>query len=291
MILITGMAGFIGSNLLKSLIERKEKIIGVDNLSIGNLRNIKIFLKYKNFKFIKKDVLSQNILKIRKFDTVFHLASLIDVRESFRMPSKYFSNIVGGSMNILELARKNDAKIVFTSSAAVYGDYRRKVKESDRPKPLSPYGFFKLTVENLIKHYNRIYGIDYTIFRLFNVYGENARTGIVKILLDSVRKKKTFYLFGDGSQKRDFVYVKDVCKILLNHHELNNDVFNVGTGRPISIQKLISLIQKISGKKIKIIKKPKVSGDIDYSCADNSKLLSKISYKFSRIENVLKNLI
>ena len=292
MIIITGAAGFIGSNLLAYMDFKSEKVVGVDNLSAGKISNIKEYLKKKNFVFKKVDILSKKFLgmNIGKIDVIFHLASLTNARESMHAPRKYFLSIVGGTLNILELARKNDAKIVFTSSAAVYGDYKRKVSEKDRPKPISPYGFFKLKAEELIKKYHEIYGIDYTILRLFNVYGKNASEGIVKKLIDAIHSGEKVTIFG-GTQKRDFVFVEDVVKIMKFHRKLNNDVFNVGTGKAISINQLIKLIEKIGKEKISVKYTEKQKGDIEYSCANIKKLLSKIKFKFLDLEEGLRRLI
>ena len=294
MILITGVAGFIGSNLLDYLIKKdNQMIIGIDNLIRGNLRNIKTYLGNKKFKFFKKDVTHPNFLEnLNKTEltTIFHLASLTNARESIQKPSEYFRSIVIGTFNVLELARKKDSKIVFPSSAAVYGNYKRKVKENDKPRPISPYGVYKLLAEKLILSYHQIYGVEFTIFRIFNVYGPRARDGIIKILVDSLKNNKTVEIFG-GHQRRDFIYVKDVIKIIAMHEKLSNDIFNLGTGRSYSILQLIKLIEKISGKKLKIRYSKAKSGDIEYSCADNSKLLSKINFKFTTLEKGLRDLL
>jgi UDP-glucose 4-epimerase len=288
MILITGVAGFIGSNLLEYLLRiQKEKIIGIDNLSRGSIFNIKKWLKLITFK--KMDILSTNFLKLKEIKVIYHLASFTDARESFYRPRVYFKNIVAGTNNVLELVRKNDAKLIFASSAAVYGNYRRKVKESDEPKPISPYGIYKLISEKMIEEYCRIYGIKYSIFRLFNVYGKNAKRGIIKILLDAAYTGKPVRIFS-GKQKRDFVYVDDVVRIF-SYHERLKGIFNLGTGKAYSINMLVHLIEKLTNKNIKIIRESSLEGDILYSCADNSKLLSKINFEFTPLKKGLRLII
>jgi len=263
-VLVTGGAGFIGSHLVEELLNQGKEVIVLDNLSVG-----KYILRRKNYDFIKGDVTNLKIFSKlpHNVDIVFHLAALTDARESIKKPNLYFKVNVTGSFNILEFCRKNDAKIVFTSSAAVYGDYKRPVKEDDTCRPLSPYGEYKLIVEELIKRYNKFYGVTYTIFRIFNVYGPRANSGVIKNLIEALLNNKPFYLYGDGKQKRDFIYVKDVIEVLVQHNKVNNIILNIGTGKSTSLLELIKLCNKLKVKKC-----AKQEGDIDISITDISKL-------------------
>ncbi|MEM5790560.1 MAG: NAD-dependent epimerase/dehydratase family protein [Candidatus Aenigmatarchaeota archaeon] len=201
-ILVTGGAGFIGSWLVKELIKDKNKIIVVDNLNVGKRENV-----HPNAIFIKGDIRKNKIFdKFSQIKEVFHLAALTHVADSIEKPKLSFDVNVCGSMNVLEFCRKNDSKIIFASSAAVYGNLNKKAEENDFCKPISPYGKYKLFIEEQIKAYNEFYDIPYTIFRIFNVYGPGATTGVVKNLVDSVKNNKTFYLYGDGKQKKRFYF-------------------------------------------------------------------------------------
>jgi len=276
-ILITGGAGFIGSHLADELVKRRAKVIVFDNLSNGQKDNINT-----NAIFIKGDIRNYKSLeKIKeKIDIIFHLAALTDVRESIEKPNLYFQNNVVGSFNILEFCRRHDIeKIVFTSSAAVYAESLSPLKEDETPKPSSPYGIQKLIVENLIKNYNETYGISFTIFRLFNVYGPRARKGVIKNLIDCLKNNKPFHLYGNGNQVRDFIYIRDAIKILLMHHKFKNEIVNVGTGKPTSINQLINYVQDMTKIKLKIIYHPSIKGEIKKSVADISKLKKKIKFK------------
>jgi UDP-glucose 4-epimerase len=162
----------------------------------------------------------------------------------------------------LEFCRKHDIeKIVFTSSAAVYTESLSPLKEDEILEPSSPYGIQKVIVENLIKNYNETYGIPFTIFRLFNVYGPRAQKGEIKNMIDCLKNNKPFHLYGNGNQTRDFIYIKEI-KILLVHHKFKNEIVNVGTGKPTSINQLINYVQDMTRIKLKIINHPPIKGEI-----------------------------
>jgi UDP-glucose 4-epimerase len=270
-ILVTGGAGFIGSHLIDRVIKQKNEVILLDNLRSGKKENIKQHFNNKKFYFVIGDITDKKIYgKLsNSIDVVFHLAGLTNVAESVINPELYFNVNVLGSLNVLEFCRKNDIKkIIFTSSAAVYGNSKRAYKENDICKPISPYGKYKLLVEELIKSYNEFYGLNYAIFRLFNVFGPRATSGVIKILMDCVKNNRPFYLYGNGKQKRDFIFVEDVVNILSQHTKVRNTVLNLGTGKAISINQLVNLFNKLSKNKVKVIKKEKRKGDIQLSCAD-----------------------
>jgi UDP-glucose 4-epimerase len=265
-ILVTGGAGFIGSHLVDLLIRKRKDVIVVDNLVKGKTINPKS-------KFIKCDVRTNEIFKKIINDDIseiFHLAALTNARESIVKPKLYFEVNVLGSLNILELCRRLDTKIIFTSSAAVYGNYKRPVRENDLCKPLSPYGKYKLLVEELIKFYNKVYGISFGIFRLFNVYGPRGDS-VINVLVDCVKNKKAFCLFGNGKQERDFIFIGDVVRILTNHAKVENKILNVCTGKSTSVLKLIKLFQKIDPQ-LKVIKKKRIKGEIKTSKGSVNKL-------------------
>jgi UDP-glucose 4-epimerase len=263
-VLVTGGAGFIGSHLVDRLLEEGNEVVILDNLSSNKKENIN-----PKAKFIKGDIKNINVFKkFSNIETVFHLASLTHVIDSIKKPKECFDSNVIGSFNILEFCRKNDTKIVFTSSAAVYGNLNRPAKEDDFCRPISPYGKYKLFVEELIKSYNEFYGIPYTTFRLFNVFGPRATAGIIKNLLECAKKHTPFYLYGNGKQRRDFIFVEDVVKILVQHKKAENMTLNVGTGISTSLLDLIKLVKEITKCDFDIIKKEKFWGDIEISCAD-----------------------
>jgi UDP-glucose 4-epimerase len=275
-ILITGGAGFIGSHLVDKLIEQGNEVIVLDNLSTGRKENIN-----PKTTFIKSDIRTSTIFnKFSDIEVVFHLAALTHIIDSIKKPKLCFDVNIVGSFNVLEFCRKNDAKIVFTSSAAVYGDLNRPAKENNFCKPLSLYGKYKLFIEELIKSYNEFYGTPYTILRLFNVFGPRATSGVIKILTDCLKGKKPFYLYGNGQQERDFVFIDDVIKILLKHKKIKNTTLNVGTGNPTSILELLDIFKNLN-ENLKIIRKEKRKGEIEISYADITylrKIFPKIQF-------------
>lgn len=272
-VLITGGAGFIGSHIVDLLIEKGYGVVVVDNLSSGSESNLN-----KSAKFYNLDINSEKLEEVfaqNKIDYVFHLAAQPSVSSSIKNPTQDATENILGSINVLKFAKKYDVKkFVTASTAAVYGiPQYLPVDEVHLTNCLSFYGISKLTMEKYIQ----LFGIDYIIFRLANVYGprQNAHgeAGVVAIFADKMKNNETIVIDGDGEQTRDFVYVADIAKAFLNsiESEVKNEIINVSTNTSISINQLF----EVMSRKYNYTKAPQYGeerqGDIKHSVLDSKK--------------------
>src|SRR6056297_1143722 len=236
-ILVTGGAGFIGSHIVDKLISQNNKVVIIDNLSTGQKENIN-----KKARFYKADITNKKIKEIfkkEKPDIVFHLAAQINVRKSIQNPLLDTKVNVLGSLNIFQAAKESNVKkIIFSSTGgAIYGKAKQiPTPETCQPKPQSPYGLSKLTTENYLKLYHKLFNINYTILRYSNVYGPRQNTlaeaGVIAIFTKQLLKNKTPVINGQGKQTRDYVYVKDVVSAnILSIKKGDNKTFNIGTSK------------------------------------------------------------
>ncbi|UXM85438.1 SDR family oxidoreductase [Methanococcus aeolicus] len=245
-VLITGGAGFIGSHIVDKFLENNHEVVVLDDLTTGNLDNIK--RNNDNIEFINKSILD-NDLNFEGVDAVIHHAAQINVRTSVENPVLDGDINILGLINILEKIKKyNVKKIIFASSGgAVYGEPKyMPVDENHVVAPMSPYGLSKFCGEEYIKLYNRLYDIDYTILRYSNVFGERqdplGEAGVISIFIDKMVKNEKATIFGDGGQTRDFVYVGDVAEANLKALDWKNEIVNIGTGIETSVNELYSVI-------------------------------------------------
>lgn len=289
--LITGGAGFVGSHLAEKMIDRGWKITIIDNLSTGKLENLKKIKK--QVKFINADI--RNFAKLRKenlkTDVIVHLAAQIYVSKSILSPKETFDINLGGTINILELAKKIGVKrVVFASSSAVYGNISKEnIPEKEILKPISPYGLSKLMTEEMLALYSELYGITTTSLRFFNIYGSrqdgnSPYSGAIPSFLEKLKNEKKPVIYGNGKQTRDFIYVTDAINVIFKAVLLNdgkNHIYNVGTGNTISINNLLNLIMTLKDKRDKLfpIYKPKRVGDIQLSGANISRLKKELGFK------------
>lgn len=282
--LVTGGAGFIGSYLVEKLLANGYEVVVYDNFSSGRKENLP---RNTRLKIIKGDVKNFSTLfqAAKGCEEIYHLAEYIPETKKFGVGHVIrFSTIapledlkvnVGGTINVLEVARRLDCKVFFASSAAVYGKYMRKIKESDDTNPISPYGIFKLTGEMLCRSYFQLYGISYIIARIFNVYGPRQRKYLMyDILLKLKENPKKLILLGKSNYERDFIFVKDAVNALfMINKKLRNETINIGNGKPIRIGDVARLICQISGLRPKIIFSGKSwLGDVEKLVANNLKL-------------------
>ncbi|MFC4771158.1 NAD-dependent epimerase/dehydratase family protein [Enterococcus hermanniensis] len=307
--LITGGAGFIGSTLANHL-SKENTVVVIDDLSMGKKSNLK---KSDNLNFINGSVTDKNlmtkIISENKFDYIFHLAAIASVADSVERPVETHQINFESVLMLLELVRKyqkNLKRLVFSSSAAVYGDEPTLPKKEESViRPLTPYAIDKFAAEQYVLDYNHLYGVNTSAVRFFNVYGPNQNpespySGVISILVDRYKKLKNgekteFTLFGDGTQSRDFVFVEDVIQALLlvaSKEAALGKQFNVGTGNALSLKELIDVINKIVHVDLPVKYEAEREGDIKKSVSDISRLKS-LGYQsnFSVHEGIREYLI
>ena len=282
--LVTGGAGFIGSNIVKKLVARGDNVVVIDNLNTGkeeNLISVKDKIVFYNDSILNLDLLEKETQNI---DGVFHQAALASVQESFIKPEEYQNVNVNGTENILKLAKKNNFKVVYASSSSVYGNPKKiPIKESDSKNPINPYAKTKLEKERLAKKYSQM-GVKVIGLRYFNVFGKGQSkeyAGVLKLFLERISDKLPPKINGDGSQFRDFVYVEDVAdaNIMSMDSKVNHEFFNVGTNTSITILDLAKTIIKSSGLNMEPIFGPALKGDVQRTVADIDLIHDKVGWK------------
>jgi len=270
-ILVTGGAGFIGSHIVDGYVQAGHRVTILDNLSNGKIEQIN-----PNAKFARVDIRDRaKVLRLfmtGRFDVVNHHAAQMDVRHSILDPQYDASVNVLGTLNLLEGCKTTKVKkFIFSSSGGtVYGECRRPAKEGDPEVPLSPYGITKLAGEKYIQAFSSLYGLKYTVFRYSNVFGPrqdpHGEAGVVAIFANRLLADKKPFIFGDGKQTRDFVYVGDVANA--NRKALssgNNQIINIGTQTETSVNTLWDVLADIAGSDLKPIKKPLRPGELQRS--------------------------
>jgi UDP-glucose 4-epimerase len=281
--IVTGGAGFIGSHLVDLLMRKKHQVIVLDNLSTGKKENIKKWLSHSNFSFYKTDI--SNYQKIKKYfkgvDWVFHLAGKAEIVPSINDPLSYFQTNVLGTISVLEASRKeNIKKFIYAASSSCYGLAKTFPTPEDAPiNPEYPYALTKYLGEVLCLYYYKIYKLPVISLRLFNVYGPRVRASnsygaMFPTFLAQKINGYPMTIVGDGKQKRDFVFVKDVVQAFLKaaQSKISGEIFNVGSGKPYSINYIVKLLK---GDYIYIPKRP---GEPDCTWADIKKIKKKLKW-------------
>ncbi len=302
-IFVTGGAGFVGRSLIKSLIEKNHNVIIFDNLSNSSENAIKPFLGKVDF--VKGDITNYDDISnnIMGSDVVIHLASKINVQESFANPNLTKRVNVDGTKNLLEACEENKiTKIIAASSAAVYGDCNDSnihLSENSKTVPISPYGESKLEMEEVIREFSKLHGLNAVILRFFNIFGIEQSpeyAGVITKFFQRINENKPLEIFGDGLQTRDFISVEDavgsIHNTIANIEGKYGNIFNIASGKSTSIKELAKLMILISGKNLDISYSPKKDGEVKFSQADIS--LAKKELNFSRkteLKEKIKNLI
>jgi UDP-glucose 4-epimerase len=257
-IVVTGGSGFIGSHLLEAL-----KGHSTADYSMG----------------AGKDILDQKMLdkSFKDVDVVFHLAAIATVNGD---PHETFETNTRGTLNVLNACRKQDVKrLVFASSAAVYGDIKTKASEDMYCEPISVYGASKMAAESYINAYSSCYGLSAITLRYFNVYGLRG-SSVINKFIRNMAADKPIIMFGNGEMKRDYIHVDDVVKAnLMAMKNKKTGIFNVGTGTATSVNRLIEVISAIMNKKPKFTHGKPRHGEIEFSCADTKKCERELGFK------------
>ncbi len=279
--LVTGGAGFIGSNLVEHLVGASFEVKVLDNLSSGFLKNLEAVWEYIDFK--EGDVRDMTTLKqiMSEVEVVFHQAALVSVPQSIEDPIETVMVNDLGTLNVLEAARHSGVRrVVFASSCAVYGDLPQLPKKEEMDtKPLSPYAASKLHGETYARLYGDLYGLETVCLRYFNVYGprqdpSSPYSGVISIFMDNAARGERATIFGDGEQYRDFVYVADVVQanLLADQREnISGVTINVGTGKSVTVNTLwknIAELANLQGEPKRANFRP---GDIRQSVAEISR--------------------
>jgi UDP-glucose 4-epimerase len=286
--LVTGGAGFIGSHIVEALAQQENEIVILDNLFSGNIANIQPFLKEKKIAFVQGSISDLPLLRhiLDDVDGIFHEAAIASVQQSILDPINTQEVNSTGTLNVLIAARDCGVKkVVFASSAAIYGDNPfLPIREDMIPMPLSPYAVAKLSGEYYGSVFSQLYGLQTVSLRYFNVFGPrqdpgSEYSGVISKFIALVRQGKPITIFGDGEQTRDFVFISDVvsANILAMENEVQG-VFNVGCGVQISLNELAKIVKDIVGIDVSVIYQPSRTGDIKKSCADISRAREKVGY-------------
>ena len=280
-ILVTGGSGFIGSHIVQHYQDKAEEIRVLDNLRTGYRKN----LDGMQCEFIEGSVTNRDLVRkaVEGVDHVFHLAALVSVPESMAMPGECVDINVHGLLNVLEEASAAGVKkLVFASSAAVYGDNPTVPKlETMVPEPKSPYAITKLDGEYYLGMFQREGLLETAAVRFFNVFGprqdpKGAYAAAVPIFIEKAIRGEDITVFGDGEQTRDFIYVKDIVGALAFAAETPGvtGVFNAGYGKQITINSLAGQLVANAGSSSKILHAPERPGDVKHSRASADKLLA-----------------
>lgn len=311
-ILVTGGAGYIGSFMTKKLIEEGHNVLVVDSLKRGHKEAVHNQAKLETGK-IQDEAFINRVFKENKIESVIHFAGYISVPESMEKPALYFENNPFATLILLKTMINNGVKsIIFSSTAAVYGDPLEIPIKEDHPKtPTSVYGESKLMTEKILDWFSKVHDLNYVSLRYFNACGadlegnlgelHNPETHIIPNALNAVLEDKEFSLYGtdwetrDGTCIRDYIHVNDLVEshlLVLNKitKEGGNLIYNVGTGIGHSNKEVIDMVKKVTGKDIKIRIEEKRRGDPKILIADSTKIRNDLGFtaKYSDLETIVK---
>ncbi len=273
-VLIVGSTGFVGRNIINAL--KKEDIDFVASDITDSVFD-------KDVEYIKLDITNRedvfNVFKDYDIDYVFHLAAH-PLSASINEPTKNAIVNIIGSLNLMDASKEFGVKkFVFSSASSIVGEVVKNPVSEDHPcKPKTPYAVAKLSVEHYLRVYQELYGLNYVIFRFFNVYGpyQYPNSGaLIPVVMDRIIKGQEVYIYGDGSTARDFIYVGDLADFYvetIKRRDIKNEVFNMGTGKLTTVKEVIELIAKVVGKEPKIVYKPRKPGEITNFSANVTRL-------------------
>lgn len=281
---VTGGAGFIGSHVAECLLAAGRSVRVVDNFVCGNRRNLAAFADHPELEVVEADIRDAAAVRaaLAGAERVFHLAALADIVPSIQAPEAYFTTNVDGTFIVLEAARAAGvAKLVYAASSSCYGIPDTYPTAETAPIDTRyPYALTKFLGEQLVLHWGGVYGLDVVALRLFNVYGLRGRTAgtygaVFGVFMAQLLGNKPLTVVGDGTQTRDFTYVTDVARafIMAADSKVRGEIMNVGTGRPVSVNRLVDLL----GAK-DVVHIPKRPGEPDCTHADVAKITQLLGW-------------
>ena len=310
-ILVTGGAGYIGGVCVEKLVADGHKVVIVDSLETGHKENVNKEASFYHGK-VGDSKLMDKVFEENDIEAVFHFAGLIQVGESVKTPDKYFdTNFVQGVSLLNSMRKHNVLKIVFSSTAAVYGTPKRvPIEETDLKAPINPYGEAKRMFEQALNRYHLAYGLKYHAFRYFNAAGATTKshelhepeTHLIPLIMQAAQgKRDAIYIFGtdydtpDGTCIRDYVHVSDIVGAhLLSLKHLDkypNEAFNLGSGNGYSVKEVIDAVKKISGKNFKVTESERREGDPARLVASSKKAKQILGWKLesTELEEIIKS--
>jgi UDP-glucose 4-epimerase len=302
--LVTGGAGFIGSNIVKELLSRRQNVRVLDNFATGKRENLYPFEKDKNFELIEGDLRSFHIVRdaVKDVDYVLHQGALPSVPRSVNDPITTNDVNINGTLNILEAAREFGVRrVVCASSSSVYGNSEQLPKVETMPvAPMSPYALTKYTQERYCQIYYQLYGLETVSLRYFNIFGPNQNpfsqySAVIPKFIRLMKEGKIPVIYGDGTQSRDFTHVSNNVEANLLACEASGvagEAFNIACGKKFNLLDLVSCINEVLGTSIKPEFAPPRAGDVKHSMADISRAQEKLGYTVQKgFKEGLKELI
>ncbi|MBC3796737.1 UDP-glucose 4-epimerase GalE [Acetobacterium tundrae] len=311
-VMVSGGAGYIGSHAVVQLLDQGYDVVVVDNLSKGIISAVDIRAIFYQCDIRDKKSLNE-IFKKEKIDVVMQFAADIVIAESEKDPLKYFNNNVAGTISLLEVMVENEVKkIIFSSTAAIYGNTEKiPVEETDAIDPISPYGTTKAFVEKILDSCRQAYGMNYCVFRYFNVAGAHEKypigqnvkknTALIPIILEVAAEERPYieiygndYETKDGTGVRDFIHVVDLVDAhILGIMQLNKNlsgIYNLGNGQGFSVNEMIEAARKVTKKNIPVKISPRREGDIAVSIASSDKAKKELGWKphYTNVEKIIE---
>lgn len=292
-VLVTGAAGFIGSNLAEKLLKRGDTVVGLDNFNDyydpqKKRANESQLNSYPAFTMLEEDIRDRatlfEIFEREQFDAVAHLAAMAGVRNAVKYPDLYVEVDYNGTQHLMDAARKNDVgNFVFASTSSVYGNTAQIpfVETDSCDRPLQPYSAAKRAAEILGYAYHYLFDMNFTATRFFTVYGPNGRPDMMAYLVaDSIRKGREIPLYENGEMFRDWTYIEDITDglVLALDKPLGYEVINLGRGEPTRLRDFVDLIEEMAGQKANLVSKPKIAADVVNTYADISKARRLLGY-------------
>jgi UDP-glucuronate 4-epimerase len=293
-VLVTGAAGFIGSHVAERLLDRGDRVIGLDNVNNyypveNKRRNIAVLAKHPGFSFVEGDLIDAPLLektfREHRISHVAHLAARAGVRPSIEDPFVYQQANVQGTLSVLDIARRSGVEnSVVTSSSSVYGNSSAipfKEDDSATDRPISPYAATKKATEVLAYTYHHLYAMNINVVRPFTVYGPRGRPDMAPwLFLSSALNGRPIRKFGDGTTRRDYTYIDDFAHGFVQaiDRPLGYEIFNLGNSDTVSLNEALDIVERVSGKKLLIEQHPPQPGDVEVTNADVSKARRLLDY-------------